>query len=267
MKITHHLAALLLAATLFAACTREDNDTNAGANCKIAKSYIYGINNNGLSMDSLIYVYTGENITKRIGSEYYLTFDYTGGRVTRRNYFDSPTATASTDYETISYNSDGTVSKIESYSEGGAEMEDRYDFAYHGGKLTTFTYTPYWDGVPGEHIETHFFSYTNGNITRDSFVQNETFGPRVSLYNYSYDAQANHLHKSGANALFHAAVLTDELDGGMLPFFFSANNVTGFREEDDNEQTAFSYTTDANGNLAGMKVDGVPGITWQYQCR
>lgn len=269
MKIQQHVAALLFTTTLFAACNKEpneDNDQNNPAtNCKVSKAYLYGESSNTPVIDTVVYTYTGDNIIKLTVPDGYATFDYNNGRIIQRNYFDSLDATKSTDYETVTYNSDGTVAKVEWYSEDGAELEDRYEFTYSAGKLVKFTDTWYWNGVPDDYVETHFYTYTGNNITRDSVIKDDASESRISLYNFTYDAQPNHLQKGGTNNLFHSALFFD-FDGGMLPFFFSANNVTGFREADDDEETKFSYTTDANGNLSIIKVDGVPGIMWQYQC-
>lgn len=269
MKTQRYLTALLFATTLFTACNKKDGDgeNTTATDCTLSNVYLYGDANNALYIDTLVYTYTDANIVKMEARDYYLTFEYAGGRVTRRNYFEGRAAATSTDYETVAYNSDGTVSKIEERSEGGTELEARYNFTYNAGKLVELTYTPYWDGVAAEYVDTHFYTYAGDNITRDSIVREGATGPRISIFNYTYDGQENHFRKSGTNALFHSALILDELDGGWLPFFFSANNVTGFQEEDDDEGTKFSYTADANGNLNMMNVDGVPGIMWQYRCR
>lgn len=88
-----------------------------------------------------------------------------------------------------------------------------------------------------------------------------------SVYQYTYDAQENHLSKRGPNALFYSAFYLDGIDGSTLPFFVSANNVTGALEAPATAAMQFSYTTDANGNLDVLKVNGMPAVTWQYDCR
>lgn len=270
MKMQHHLAALLFATTLFAACTKEDEAvTNTATDCKPSKVYFYGGADNATITDTLVYTYTGTNVAKIVAAEgYYSTFEYSGGRITRRNHFDNLTA-ASNEYDTVTYNSDGTVAKIESYghqSALGTEFKDRYEFTYSAGKLTKFTYTSYWDGVASGYQDRHFYAYTGSNITRDSVVESDPYGTdRSSVYYYTYDTQKNHFNKSGANALFHSAITMD-LEGYMLPLFFSANNVIGFREAPDDEVADLSYTTDASGNLTLMKVFGIPDIAWEYQC-
>lgn len=270
MKIQYHLAALLLATILFASCNKkpdEDTDGNSpAANCKVSKAYLYGASGSSPVIDTVVYTYTGANITKLTVPDSYVTFDYNNGRIVRRNYFEGLDATASTDYETVTYNSDGTVAKIDWYSEGGAELEDRFEFTYSAGKLVKFTDIWYMNGVPDGSKETHYYTYTGNNITRDSVVEEgDPSWNETSVYHYSYDAGENYIRKGGTNMLMYSPLFFD-FDGGMLPFFFSANNVTGFREEGDSEETKFSYTTDANGNLTLMKVDDMPGMMWQYQC-
>src|SRR4051794_20191072 len=131
MKIQHHLAALLFATTFFAACSKEEQEgktdtTNTGTTCKVSRFFLYKGPNNAPIIDTLVYTYTDDNITKLTAPQGYLTFEYSGGRITRSNYFDSVGVTTSTDYEAATYNSDGTLSKIDWYSESGAELEERY---------------------------------------------------------------------------------------------------------------------------------------------
>jgi hypothetical protein len=270
MKIQYHLAALLLATSLFTACTKKPNeDTDNGnkpaINCKVSKVFMYGEAGSTTFIDTVTYTYTGDHITKLTMPDGYVTFDYDNGRIIQRNYFDSLTATQSTDYETVAYNSNGSIAKIEWYSEGGTELENRYEFAYNAGKLVKFTSTWYMDGASDDDVKTHFYTYTGGNITRDSVVESGPYETENSIYHYTYDAQPNHLQKGGTNTLLHSPLFF-EFDGGMLPFLFSANNLTGARESDDDEEMKFGYTTDANGNLSLIKVEGMPAIMWQYQC-
>jgi hypothetical protein len=270
MKIQRHLAALLFATSLFAACTKEPNEdpvdgNEPAANCKVSKALLYGENGNTPYTDTVEYTYADDKVIKLTALDGYVTFDYNNGRIVRRNYFEGSNATESTDYETVTYNSDGTVAKIEWYSEGGAELEDRFEFTYSAGKLVKFTNTWYsWNGTSND-VETHFYTYTDGNITRDSVVESSLYETESSVYYYTYDTQQNFLQKGGTNTLMQSPLFFD-FDGGMLPFLFSANNVTGAREGSDQEEMKFSYTTDANGNLSLMKVEGMPAILWQYQC-
>lgn len=272
MKI-HGLSVLLITATLFTACNKEpendvDNQSGTGADCRPFKVYLYGFTGSVPFIDTLVYTYSDANVTNITGPKYYFTYEYAGGHIIKRNYFDSLSATTSTDYDTVSYNSDGTVSKIQSYSYDDVndwKYEDRYEFTYNADKLVKLTYTDYWNDEPSGDKDTHFYTYTGNNITRDSVVEDRSTWSDVSVYHYTYDDQKNHFNKSGANALFHSAIAMD-LDGVMLPFFFSSNNVTGAREGDDVEEMKFSYTTDTKGNVQQMKVDGITGAVWEYQC-
>jgi hypothetical protein len=122
MKIQHHFAALLLATVLFAACNKEDQEEkneepNTGTVCRPSTVYLYGISNSGDFIDTLLYTYADAGVAKVTGPDYYFTFDYSGGRIVRRNYFDGYDSTIvdQESYETITYNSDGTVAKVESY--------------------------------------------------------------------------------------------------------------------------------------------------------
>jgi hypothetical protein len=275
MKIQRHLAALLFATSLFAACTKEpeediDNGIKSAADCKVSKAFLYGGANNVTIIDTLVYSYTDANITKISASESYITFEYSGGRITRCNYFDSLAATAATDYKTVTYNSDGTVSKIESYkydhNTPTTEFEDRYEFTYSAGKLVKLAYTLYWDGVASGYTDTHFYTYSGNNITRDSVIKSDPYGiDHGSVYHYMYDDQKNRLNKSGINALFNSA-LAIYYDVDALPLLLSANNAIGLRNDPDDEVADFSYTTDAKGNLTMMKIFSIPDIEWEYQC-
>jgi hypothetical protein len=274
MKIQHHFAALLLATVLFAACNKEDQEEkdeepNTGTVCRPSTVYLYGISNSGDFIDTLLYTYADAGVAKVTGPDYYFTFDYSGGRIVRRNYFEKSNGTAMEQetYETITYNSDGTIAKVESYylDSNSPELDYLYEFTYSSGKLTKHTFTWYLDGVPSGYTDTHFYTYTGNNITRDSVVQSDPYGTDTELYYYTYDTAENHFSKSGTNALFHSAIAMD-MDGGMLPFFFSANNVIKFREAPDDDETHFSYTTDAKGNLTMMKLDDMPGVVWKYEC-
>jgi len=272
MKIQHRMAALLFATTLLAACSKEDqegktNEPNTSTNCKVSKVFLYKGPNNAPVIDTLMYTYTDDNITKLTAPEGYLTFEYSGGRITRSNYFDSLGATTSTEYQTATYNSDGTVAKIDWYSEGGAQLEDRYQFTYNAGKLVKLTYTMYWENAPSGYEDTHFYTYTGNNITRDSVVKSDPYGTGSSaVYYYTYDAQENQFSKGGTNALFNSPFALD-FEGDDLPFLFSANNVTGFREDPNGEIADFSYITDGKGKLKMMKIFDLPVFAWEYECQ
>jgi hypothetical protein len=214
-----------------------------------------------------VYTYTDTNITKLTTTEgYYKTFEYSGGRITRCNYFDSLTATALSSFDTVRYNSDGTISAIDWYGKGDVELDESYHFLYNAGKLEKLTYTSYWEGAESGYKKTHFYTYAGGNITSDSVVI--TYPDRMghsSVYHYTHNTQANAFSKGGTNALFHSPFI---MYYGMdaLPFLVSANKVTGYGEDPSSETADFSYVTDAKGNVTTFKISGIPDLGWEYQC-
>lgn len=270
MKIRNHLAVLFFATACVAACTKnKDERPNAGTHCRISKAYLYEGTATNPFTETIVYTYTDTNLTTITGTDFHFDFAYAGGRIIRRDYVQNYGALVIRRYDIISYTNDGMVSKIDSYAQEGDTTKQgrRYDFSYASGKLATFTYTRYTaEGVASAYSDIHFYSYTNNNITKDSLVINDPDVPRSSLYYYTHDTGENLFAKNGVNTLLSSPVFMQP-DGTMLPFFFSAGNVTGFGGAQAEEKTSYSYSTDSNKNLIQVNEDGKPVTGWDYQCR
>src|SRR5687768_15708470 len=114
-KLTFFLICLF-----FFSCQKEGSDEQPKANlCKVVKTYLYDF---GQLEDSVFNTYTNEKITKvTLGNQYYISFTYDGNIIVRKDYFDLSTNTPD-GYGIISYNSDGTINKIEEYQNANGQM-------------------------------------------------------------------------------------------------------------------------------------------------
>src|SRR5688500_8822097 len=112
MRTLQKLVAFLFCVSFFS-CQKEDSDdqTNPGS-CKVVKMYLYDF---GQLADSLFNTYTNEKITKvTLGNYYDISLTYDGSKIVRRDYIDLSTNTPD-GYAIISYNTDGTIYKIDEY--------------------------------------------------------------------------------------------------------------------------------------------------------
>lgn len=245
---------------LFQSCKKDDDDgENTSENpCKVTSAQYLS---NGQTVQTATYTYTSNQVTKVQLTDVNYTFEYANNNITKRNYFFSAGANPEV-YDQVSYNSDGTVSRIESFgitNSGTYTQFMRIDFTYSGGKLNKMTFSEI-TGSASEVFLENTYSYTGNNITSLDLIDHRD--TTQGTLNYTYDTNPNHLKKQNSQVfmidLLFNSILNDE--GVFLPLAFSENNVTGV------SGTSFSYQSDTRQNLTDINVDGKPFIKYTYQC-
>jgi hypothetical protein len=269
MKRTRVFATLLATGVLFlASCHKNSSDDQPAApTCKVTKGYLY---DSGAISDSAQYTYTDNKVTKvELNHDYYYTLEYTGEKVSRRNFFVFGT-TALAAHDVISYNADGTISKIERFDDQPSlSTYERYDFTYANGKLAKVL-TWESNGAGGITQDNDIrYVFTGNNITKEIYDDLTSGSPVASdSLTISYDAQPNYFLKQNSQYLLVDPFFVDP-DPSSIAFFLSQNNITkvGYTVTDPSDVTNYSYTSDANGNFTGLNVDGQPGLKYNYQCQ
>jgi hypothetical protein len=250
----------LFITTFFAACKKDDDDDSGSENaCKVTNVQYY---DDGQPDETATYTYNGNQVTKVQFSNYNYTLEYSGNNITKRNYFVSAGATPEL-YDQISYNSDGTISKIESFEKSSATAYSpflRLDFIYSSGKLNKTRYFAFDSTGASALALENTYTFTGNNITSLNF-QNfaDTTQGTVS---YTYDTNPNFFKKQNSQIYIVDFLFNHFLfdDGSFLPMAFSENNVTKIVNTD------ISYESDTNQNLKDLKFGGDLIARYTYQC-
>lgn len=263
-KLRSSALLLLLFSVVIFSCKKDDDDTPpADQSCKVVKAYYY---DNNVVDDSASYTYTGSQVTKvTLSDGDYYTYEYSNNRVSKRNYFESG-STAVSETTQVTYNGDGTISKIESFDRtGGAnELFGRIDFMYNGGKLAKTTLNAIDNGTATKLAE-DIFEYTGNNITK---VTTTTYfnGTQTSSVSFAYDTNANYFTKQNKDFFLIDPFFGEELGGAGLAFIISANNVSSVSSNTIPFPIPLTYTLDAKGNLTKLSAANESLIGYTYQC-
>ena len=258
----HHYSRLLLILSLavifFTSCNPDDPDP-AQPSCKVVKSYAYDV---GGPYDSAVYTYTNNKLTKVESTEYSITLEYTGENVTKRNFY-VPGSTTLDAYEQITYNSNGTVSRMSRFS-GSVEFQ-RFDFAYNGDKVTKTTMWYMNTGGLAKEQEVSYV-YTGNNVTK-IYYDDLVTGAHTDSISLAHDTNPNYFRRQSGQFLLSDPFFVD-FEADILALLFSENNVVkAFDPLFPGDDTLFSYTTDSNGNLITFLQDGEIIFKYTYQCQ
>lgn len=266
MNLTKTLGlAFLASALLFSSCKKDDDDdTPPAVTCKLAKSVYF--DQSGLREDSARFTYTGDRITKAEATDYYYTYEYAGDRVSKRNSFSTGQTTP--DYfQQLSYNSDGTPSKIETFvptSGTNSQIYDRMEFVYSGGKIQRIDYVDFSMGT-GTKVAEFLYTYTGNNITTVA-IRDLTVSPaETTTFTYTYDANPNYLKKQNTQIHFLDPFFGDG-DPTLMPFALSENNVASL-SVDGQTAAPLTYSLDDRQNIKDIKVVNRFIIAYTYQCQ
>ena len=244
-------------------CKKNDSDVNQSLTCTLAKAFYF--DSVGAISDSVIYTYTGANITKLSNAAGYATLEYTGDKVSRRNFFDASSTTPDA-YDIVAYNNDGTLSSIKSNIVFGTAIQyAQYDFTYSGGQLSKLDVKQYdINSSQLEPASSSTFTYSGNNIAQSVTTYYDPSGgpPDISTLSYSFDNNENCFIKN--NAIFTDYIFVDAIDGSIVPLIFSANNVTKVTEGTD--ETPLVYTLDSNQNFYEFLFGGQKYSRYTYDC-
>ena len=253
-------------ALLFTSCKKDDKDEPAVVTCKLAKS-VYFNTSTGARSDSATYTYTGDKITKATSSKYYFNFEYSGDRISKRSGIQTGQTTAGY-YQQFTYNSDGTLAKMESFepSTGGTyAIYNRVVYTYNAGKIQKVEYFEV-SGTTAEKLEEYAFTYTGNNVTQVIFT--DVTANQSLTVTYTYDTNNNYFKKQNGQVYIIDPFFTDQygdVDVVSLPFAISANNATGISVA--TQSATYGYNLDDKQNLKSLSVAGKALVEYGYQCQ
>ena len=234
------------------------NQPPPATNCQLIKAEAL---DNGSVTDTAGYTYTNDKITKASYTDFYNTYDYSGTKMTKRSYFESGSLTG---YDTILYNGDGTIRKVETYLANPVLPAPilflEYVFTYSGGKLVNLLEkadTSFTGGGPVTLYE-YNYTYTGNNITRA--IEKDYVDVVTDTLTYQYDNVSSYYKN-----IFLTDLFLSELNGQILPMAFSANNV--IRLSQGGDDYTLSYTVDSKKNLSEFLIDGEAYIRYSYKCQ
>jgi hypothetical protein len=247
---------------LIVSCQKEPDESilnePAPAVCRLIKAESL---DNGSVTDTAGYTYTNDKITRVSYTDFYNVFDYSGTKMTKRSYFENGNLSG---YDTILYNGDGTIRKLETYLTNAALPMPilflEYVFTYSGSKLVKLVEkadTLFTGGGPVALYE-YDYTYSGNNITRA--VEKDYVNATTDTLNYQYDNLSNYYKNNFLTDLF-----LSELNGQLLPMAFSANNVILLSQGGDSY--ILSYTLDSKKNLSEFLIDGEAFIRYSYKCQ
>lgn len=230
--------------------------------CKLSKIVYY---DSGAASDSISFVYQNNlPVRGNFPQGFYFTFEYNGERIIKRSYFQGP-ATLSDYYETAAYNSDGSISKIETFvrTNNTYTKDMVYDFTYTSGKLNNLAVTQNDGNGIFDLIADYVFTYTGANISRSVSTEYDPInGNSVETLNYSYDSNDNYFAKT-KNMLLLDFLFAD-FDGTILPLLLSQNNATTVQFSLGS--APLSYTINDKQNLTSFSIAGQLLANYSYQC-
>ncbi|HEX6334405.1 MAG TPA: hypothetical protein VFZ78_09275, partial [Flavisolibacter sp.] len=213
--------------------------------------------------DSVRLTYTGSQVTDARYNSSYKTFQYSGDRPVRIT--DYSNAGTMIQYYQFSYNSDGTLSSIESFQQVGASVAKvkLVNYTYTSGKLTKIASHQVSGGVVNPNAQEYAITWTGNNATQLVYTDN-LFGYPPETITLSYDNQPNYLKPVGDYFWMYDASAATYLDETMLILYSTANNIIQI------SNSGFSVTRTYAVN-AGQKLTG---ITWGnitetfvYECK
>jgi hypothetical protein len=265
MKTAQLFLLFFLFTITFISCKKDKDDEPAPQICRVTK--VNYTESGGAPIDSAFYTYTGDNVSKvQIDVDNY-TIEYTGDKISKRNYFSSG-STTSDGYDQTTYNSDGTISKIEFFTRiSNANVLDyRLDFTYTAGKLTKVTYSSILTNVATKEEE-YNYTYTGNNITSAAYTDFTSTPAQSGSITYTYDANTNYLKKQNSQSLLVDPFFTyfTGFSGAFLPMVFSNNNMITAVE--DNQSYPISYTLDSKQNLGELNLFNQLKARYSYLCQ
>ncbi len=259
MKRSVSYLAIAFLSVLVVSCQKEPDESILDEpTCQLIKAESL---ENGMVIDTVGYTYTNDKITRANYTDFYNTFDYSGTKMTKRSYFENGSLVG---YDTILFNTDGTIRKVETYLKSPVIplpiLFLDFVFTYSGGKLVNLVETAdtsFTGGGPVALYE-YNYTYTGNNITRA--IEKNFVDAITDTLDYQYDNVTNYYKN-----IFLIDLFLSELNGQLLPMAFSANNVIKLSQGGDDY--ILSYSTDSKNNLSELQIDGEAYIRYSYKCQ
>lgn len=264
MKYTQKLF-FACAALLFtiASCKKEDVE-KVQPTCLVTKMDVY---QNDTVNGSVQYTYTDKKLTKADFDGGYYTFEYANNRISKRNYYDDSNPNVVDEFASVSYNADGTISKIEYFDVNGSANE-RFlieEFAYTGGKINKLTtsYEFYGSLYPAKE---YAFTWSGANISRATSTDYQDDPPTVQTYDYTFDTNGNYFAAQNMQLLLTDPIF-ETYGGVFIPALASANNVKSVKSGSAPVPFDLTYTLDDRKNVQLIKLAGETLAGYSYQCQ
>ncbi len=253
---------LFTASVFFYGCKKDKDDDPAQQTCRVTKVNYF--ESTGAPLDSAAYTYTGDKVSKVQLSEQNYTLEYNGNNVVKRNIFSSAGATPDA-YDQVTYNSDGTINKIESFERVSSNyvLGYRANFTYSGGKLTKAAFSDINNNTATVY-EDYVYTYTGNNITSSLYTDYTGSAPSTQTLTYTFDTNTNYFKKQNSQFLLIDAFFAD-FDGLFLPLAFSENNVISISSA--GQSIPLSYTLDSRQNLGDIRLLNQLFARYTYQCQ
>lgn len=247
-------------ALLFSSCQKEPSAGKpSGKGCQLTKAYYF---DDSGGTDSLVHTYMDDKLTKIANADGYYTFQYTGNKITRRNHFETgyPDQTG---YDLITYNADGSLAAINTYYDYGGQVIHylQYNFIYTDAQLVKFEVKEY-DFITDklELSSSAEYTYTGNNITLCK-TTDHSMGT-TDTYTYDHDDNPNSYAKN--NPILVDLAFIDGIEGAMLPFALSRNNIKTVYYDGDAD--LITYKLDGQGNLYELYFYGELAARYFYDC-
>jgi hypothetical protein len=261
MRLYHILAAALVCC--FLACQKEPEDTLVPTVCKLEFIYYY---NNGAVEDTVGIEYNGDQVSRLNYSDYYIVPEFQNDLVTKRNYYlKGTTQIARVDHFT--YNPDNTLSRIEAFPAAGGQQSAtpiyKYVFSWVGNQLALFEFHMDTSGTGAVELSEEFFTYTGNNISRT--IYRELNGGYSDTTNFFYDSKINYYGKNPV--LWFTDLLFADLNGLVLPFALSENNVVSLDQNVPGSTIAVTYGETDKQDIESLTIDGDLFSRYKYKCQ
>jgi hypothetical protein len=252
-------------ALLFTSCQKEiSSDDTKGTNttCQLTKITYYDENTGAVDDTAGIY-YANDKISNIYLSTYSLNLIYTNNRVTRIDYFDA--ANVRYDFfDSVRYNSSGKIESLIVYSTatGTNEPNSGYEITYNtdGTPSKVLEKTDVGNGM--EDAYEYLYSYSQQNIA--SMLITELATSDILPMGYTSDGNNNIFSKLPAEFIFADNMMfgiSGVRFGFFSPFMFNKNNITTM------QGVPVTYEKDSKDNITAMLVGGKKLAGYTYTCQ
>jgi hypothetical protein len=268
MKKLYIFFVTLFITLFFFSCQKEISWKNPEkTQCKIITGYYYG-GSGGLN-DSVVFTYTGDNVTRAENRDYYVLYYYTGNNITVRKTYEKP-GDLLVYLDSISYDNSNRITRLINWEYPGMVNPDTtdyiYDFNYQGGSIKKVVETMI---IPDFYSDTSNWLFTtnaSGNI-ESIFLTNYDQTVVWDSLKYFYNTDPNYFQ--AVHPHFFLFDRFFQLHAGLIPhfaYFYSHNNVTGF-DYYGNVNYPITYRLDSlNNNVTGIDMGGFEYMKYKYEC-
>jgi hypothetical protein len=258
----------LLVFILFS-CQQEPDEIIADlrSRCNITTGLYYG--GSGGINDSSTFTYLDNKLAKVEGRDNFILFNYTGTHISSRKFIEKLDNSVSR-LDTVQYDLNGRPVKYINWYLQDSFFPDTtrviYTYEYGSGKLQSVTEATTlfsaW-GIMEDTVINTFSWDAAGNISKINYA-----GPdHIAFDSISYNYNNHPNYFSAVYPDFYLFEPYFELHVGLiahLPYFYSRNNVTGFRISGIDYQV--QYGLDSLNKVTSINLDNFEYMKYRYHC-